>query len=386
MTTRERILGMLRDERIDRIPWCGDLAYWIDYLNDEKLMPEKYLRGQSLKEREILGQGLAAPFHGKGLMELHKDLDVGFYLQGYFPFNTVYDGVEVITEVRGTTRTTTVKTPYGDMQEVWEYVFNTHSWGPRIHMVKDEDDLKKIRYLYEHTFYEPNYDMAIERNQIIGDQGITLVYMPKCPIMELVALRAGIEAVTYMIADAQDEWNETMAVMERRHDEACEIALKAPAECIMIPDNLSSGSIGRKLYREYAFGYSRKWTSRIREAGKFSFVHLDGTVNPLLTEVCEAGFDVVEGLTPYPVGDMRYSDMRSIASENTILWGGIPGGFFTPDYRDEDFDRYVIPLIQEMVKDGRSVLAVGDQVVPYASFERIKRVNELAEQYGYYPK
>ncbi|POP31381.1 hypothetical protein C3B58_16695 [Lactonifactor longoviformis] len=386
MTARERILGMLKGEKIDRIPWCGDLAYWIDYLNDEKIMPEKYLRDQSLEEREILSQGLAAPFHGKGLMELHRDLNVGFYLQGYFPFDTVYDGVEVVTELKGTTRTTTVKTPYGDMQEVWEYVFTTHSWGPRIHMVKDEEDLKKVRYLYEHTFYEPNYKLAEERTQIVGEQGVVLVYMPKCPIMEMIALRAGIESVTYMIMDAEEEWEETIAVMEKKHGEACEIALKAPCECIMIPDNLSSGSIGRNLYRKYAFDYSRKWTDRIRKAGKYSFVHLDGTVNPLLTEVCEAGFDVVEGLTPYPVGDMKYSQMRDIANEKAILWGGIPGGFFTPDYSDEAFDQFVIPLIEEMCRDGRSVLAVGDQVVPGASFERIRRVNELAEKYGYYEK
>lgn len=384
MTARERILGMLKGEKIDRIPWCGDLAYWIDYLNDEKLMPEKYLADQTTAQRQMLSQGLAAPFNGKGLIDLHRDLNVGFYLQGYFPFDTIYDGVEVITEINGTTRTTTVRTPYGDMQEIWEYVYFTHSWGPRVHMVKDERDLKKIRYLYEHTFYEPDYALAQERTQLVGDQGVVLVYMPKCPIMEMIALRAGIEAVTYMVMDAQEEWDETMEIMTRKHEEACEIALKAPAECIMIPDNLSSGSIGRKFYRQYAFDYSKKWTARIREAGKYSFVHLDGTVNPLLTEVCQAGFDVVEGLTPYPVGDMEYRDMRAIASEKAILWGGIPGGFFTPDYSDQAFDKYIIKLIGEMCRDGRSVLAVGDQVVPGASFERIKRVNELAERYGYY--
>lgn len=384
MTARERILGMLKGEKIDRIPWCGDLAYWIDYLNDDHLMPEKYLKGQTLEEREVLGQGLAAPFHGKGLIELHRDLQVGFYLQGYFPFQTIYDGVEVTTELNGTKRITTVRTPYGDMEEIWEYGFCSHSWGPRVHMVKDVEDLKKVRYLYEHTFYEPDYKIAEERNQIIGDQGVVLVYMPKCPIMEMIALRAGIEAVAYMIADDEDEWEETMEVMDKKHAEACEISLKAPAECIMIPDNLSSGSIGRKLYRKYAFDYSKKWTDRIRQVGKFSFVHLDGTVNPLLTEVCEAGFDVVEGLTPAPVGDMKYADMRSLATERAILWGGIPGGFFTPDFSDEKFDEYVIPLIGEMLQDGRSVLAVGDQVVPGAAFDRIKRVNWLAEQYGYY--
>ena len=384
MTSRERILGMLKGESIDRLPWCADLAYWIDYLNDEHLMPEKYLKDQTLEQKEFLSQGLAAPFNGRGLLDLHRDLETGFYLQGYFPFIPIYDGVEVITEQNGAIRTTTVKTPYGDMQEVWEYSRSSHSWGPRVHMVKDEDDLKKVKYLYEHTFYEADYKMAEERREIMGDIGVTLVYMPKSPIMEMIALRAGIESVVYMIEDAPEEWEETIAVMDKKNTEACEIALKSPAECIMIPENLSSGSIGQKMYRKYAFDYAKKWTDRIREAGKYSFVHLDGTVNPLLTEVCEAGFDVIEGLTPYPVGDMNYSEMRGIANERAILWGGIPGGFFVPEFSDEAFDNYVIPLIKDMLKDKRSVLAVGDQVVPGAKFERIKRVNELVEAYGYY--
>ena len=384
MTTRERMLAMLKGNKVDRLPWCADLAYWIDYLNDEKKMPEKYLTDQTPDQRQLLNQGLAAPFNGKGLIDLHRDLNVGFYLQGYFPFDTIYDGVEVGTEIKGTSRITTVKTPYGDMQEVWEYVYHTHSWGPRIHMVKDEYDLKKIRYLYEHTFYKPNYALAEERLQIVGDCGVVLVYMPKCPIMEMIALRAGIEAVTYMAIDEEDEWDETMTVMDKKHGEACELSLASPAECIMIPDNLSSGSIGVKFYQQYAYDYSKRWTDRIREAGKFSFVHLDGTVNPLLTEVCSAGFDVIEGLTPYPVGDMEYKNMRSIANETAILWGGIPGGFFVPEMSDEAFDHYVIQLIKDMKEDGRSVLAVGDQVVPGATFERIHRVYKLAEEYGYF--
>ncbi len=384
MTTRERILTILRGEKPDRLPWCADLYYWMDYLMDERLMPEKYLANNGLGKAYVSGQDLSAPYHGRGVIDLHRDLDTGYYLQGYFPFDAVYDGVDVTDEIDGLKHITTIRTPFGDMREIWEYSYQSHSWGPREYLVKDIDDLKKVRYWYEHMFYKPNYTFAEDNVQLVGDQGVVLVYMPKCPIMEMIALKAGIMNVSFMIADDEDEWKETMDVMERKHDEACEIALNCPADCIMIPDNLSSGSIGQKLYREYAFQYSRKWTDRIRQAGKFSFVHLDGTVNPLLSEVSEAGFDVVEGLTPAPTGDMVYEEMRGITKKNAILWGGIPGGFFTPDYGDAAFDDYVIRLIDAMKKDGRSVLAVGDQVPPRTSFERIRRVARLAEEYGYY--
>lgn len=387
MNKRERILAMLRGEKPDKLPWCADLAYWIDYLNDEKLMPAKYLESEANSANEKLSMGLAAPFNSPGLLQLHRDLDVGFYLQGYFPFDVTYDDtvkVETVFEdvKDGQIRTITVTTPVGTMEEVWEYRFSTHSWGPKHHMVKGVEDIPKLKYLYEHTTYVPNYKTAEERVPLVDGIGVVLVYIPKAPIMEMIALRAGIETVVNMLVDDEEAFEDLLQVMEKKHDEACEIALKAPAECIMCPDNLSSGSIGRNLYRKYDMPYAKKWTARIREAGKYSFVHLDGTLNPLLTDVCEAGYDVIEGLTPKPMGDIDYEDMRPLASRDAILWGCIPSNIFDPDYPDEAFDAYVIKLIKQMVEDGRSVLSVGDQVVPRTKAERIMRVNELVEQYG----
>lgn len=388
MNKRERILAMLRGERPDVLPWCADLAYWIDYLNDEKLMPEKYLQADNTLKSAEVNMGLAAPFNSPGLLQMHRDLNVGFYLQGYFPYDVIYDdtvSVEtVFTDVpMGQLRTTTVKTPVGDMEEVWEYRFTTHSWGPKYHMVKGVEDIPRLKYLYEHTSYRANYDTAEERVPLVDGIGVVLVYMPKAPIMDLISLRAGIETVVDLLGEAPEEFEELLEVIERKHDEACEIALRAPGECVMIPDNLSSGSIGRTLYRKYDMPYAKKWTARIREAGKFSFVHLDGTLNPLLADTCEAGYDVIEGLTPRPMGDIDYEEMRPLAnSDKTILWGGIPSGLFDPAVPDEEFDAYVIKLIGQMVADGRSVLAVGDQVVPGTRPERIMRVNELVEQYG----
>jgi uroporphyrinogen-III decarboxylase len=123
-------------------------------------------------------------------------------------------------------------------------------------------------------------------------------------------------------------------------------------------------------------------TDRIRAEGKYSFVHLDGTLNPLLRDACEAGYDVIEGVTPAPAGDLEFDQLRSLAGRNTILWGGIPCGMFSEDYPLDKFVSYVTRRIQEMVEDGRSVLAAGDQVVPGTRPERILLVNELVEKYG----
>lgn len=383
MNIRKDILKLFAGENPEYVPWFGDLAYWIDYLLDEGKMPEKYRKSEYGDVGRAETQGMASPFVGAGLHRLHRDLGVGFYLQGYFPFIIEYD-LEIETEEKGNLRTTTVHTPHGELHEVWEYVYSTHSWGPREHLVKNWKDLKALRYLYAHMYYSPEYALAEQRYGSIGEDGIVLVYAPKSPFMELVALKSGIENITYMFMDAQEELEETLSAMLHKHNEALDLAIKSPAECIMVPDNLSSEVVAGLFYDSYMKDIHKTWTDKIRQSGKISFVHLDGTLTPLITELSKAGFDVIEAVTPQPVGDIALEDLRKYVKSETILWGGIPGGFFSGEVSDEEFDAFVIRAIELMKNNNRFVLGVADQVVPGASFERIKRVRELVAQYGKY--
>lgn len=383
MNKREDILRLFRGEKPEYLPWYGDLAYWIDYLQEDKLMPPQYLTENTVNAGSI-NKGLAGAFAEEGLQKLHRDLGVGLYLQGYFPFQEEYHDLEFscVEDPVARTRTTTFKTPIGELREVWTFLPMTYSWGPSEHLIKSAEDLPILKYIYEHTTYKPDYALAELRSKTIGDQGIVVVYAPKTPLMELVALKAGLETVVDLFMDEPDLLEETMDAMQVKVEEALEIALAAPADCIFFPENLSSEMVAGALYNNYAAPLHRKWTARAREAGRKSFVHLDGTLTPLLTQLSENGFDVIEAVTPMPVGDVAVEDLRSKVRPETIVWGGIPGGFFTNDLSDEAFDAFVIQTIEIMKKEKNFVLGVADQVVPGASFERIHRVSELIEQYG----
>ena len=383
MTPRENLLKLFRNEKPDHVPWFGDLAYWIDYLMDEKLMPKKYQQAEYGAKQASVNQGLAQPFIGKGLHRLHEDLQVGFYLQGYFPFETIFD-LQVEVEMNGDKKTTIFKTPFGNLTEVWKYIYETHSWGPAKHLISDYTELKALRFVYEHTHYKENYELAQKRCVDVGQNGVVLVYTPKSPLMELVALKSGIENVTYMFLDAQEEFEETLQTIEKRHDEATNISLASPAECVMTPDNLSSEVVGGMFFDRYIKPVHQKWVGQIAAAHKVSFVHLDGTLNPLLTQLSEIGWNVIEAVTPQPAGDIALEDLRKYVKEETIIWGGIPGGFFTNQISDEEFDAFVIRALKVMKNNNRFVLGVADQVVPGSSFERVARVAWLVERYGKY--
>jgi uroporphyrinogen-III decarboxylase len=365
MTLRERVLAVLNRKKPDKVPWLGDLDYWIYYLNESNSMPDNYKSPD-------------------GIYRLHQDLGVGFYLQGYFPFKDCYEGVRVKDEYIGDICIKTVETPIGNIREVWHYSHESYCWGPKEFFIKDTSDLKVLRYWYEHTYFEPDYKLAEERRELVGENGLVLCYTPKSPFMELAALKAGIEVVTYAILDDPDELEETLTVLERKHDEAAGIALHSPAECLMIPENLSSEVVGKSYYEKYMRSYEEKWIKRIRDAGKFSFIHMDGTLRGLIKEVSSAGFNVLEALTPSPVGDIEIGDIQNWVCNDTIIWGGIPGVYFTDHISDSDFDKFVIGVLEIMRKDSRYVLGVADQVPPKARFERIKKVSELVEKYGRY--
>jgi hypothetical protein len=367
MTPRERILALLAGNRPDQVPWFGDLDYWAGALVAQGKKPGRFKESAEY-------------------IHWHRSLGVGFYLQGYFPFRALFDFQER-TWQEGNRRYRELITPKGSLRECWEYLPESYAEAPIEHLVKSEEDLAALRYVYSHTLWEPDYDFARQRLGQIGDQGILLCYLPKSPFMHLVALEAGIVAVTFAVAAAPDEFAETLVVMKSAFDRAARIAVESPAEVLMIPENLSAEMIGRRYFEQYMRAYQEEWIGEIAKAGKHSFIHMDGTLSGLLREEASTGVSVIEAMTPEPVGDLPIEQWAARAGNpRTILWGGIPGVYFTSKVSDEEFDRHVQNVLQVMRSQPRYVLGVADQVPPDCLDYRVRRVEGLVEKYGGYDR
>ena len=366
MTERERVLAILHREQPDQLPWMADFDYYITGLRAKNAFPVEY-------QGEI------------GLQKMHRDYGTGFYLQGYQPVKTVQTGVTRQTEKKGDRTANTISTPVGQLREVYQYSSTSCSHGITEHLIKDIQDLKTFVWMLSHTTYAPDYALATQRYDTVGENGVVLCYTPRSPLMDLVAVYAGVETVTYMSLDEPEEFSALLDEMEEKYDQACGIVLESPAECIMIPENISSECVA-PFYQGYMKRYHQKWTGRIRQAGKFSFVHQDGTVRGLIGALSkESHFDVIEAVTPLPVGEIELEEAAGLAAEDAILWGGIPGGMFCEtSCSDQEFDQHVLHCIQVMTSSPRFVLGVADQVVPGSSARRIRRVRELVNQYGAY--
>ncbi len=368
MNQRERILTLLSGKTPDRVPWLADLDYWVYAMERRGEVPPDYRNSQAF-------------------FDTFAELGIGFYLQGTFPFRTVYNSkVQVTTQQDGNRRRTTIATPLGAITTLWTYLPESFAEAPTEFYVKTPQDLAVLRYVYEHTHYEPDYAELIRRKPLIGEKGVILAYLPRSPFMEMVTTLVGIRTIVGLWMDAPAELLETLRLMETKHDLAAEIALNSPAECLMIPENLSSEVVGKRFYERFLRGYECRWVERIRQAGKVSFIHMDGTLRGLLKEVCSVGFDVIEAATPAPVGDLDFEQMRALAGPKAILWGGVPGVYFTDLVDDAEFDRLVMDILAIMRREPRYVLGVADQVPPGGLRRRVARVAGLVERYGNYDR
>jgi hypothetical protein len=366
MTTREGISTLLQGGTPDRVPWFGDLSYWAAGMIGRGEQPKDFYQGQAY-------------------VDWHRDLGIGFYLQGEFPFEAIPAGYEIRSWEEGLLRCREIITPKGTLREVQQLIPESYTLGYVEHLVKSAEDLPAYRYVHEHTSYVANYGGTKKRNAEIGEAGLSLAFLPKSPLMQLIALDAGIMAVTQIAMLCPEEFSATIEAVKESHDRAAALALDCPTDILMIPENLSGEMVPRPWFDAWMRPYQRHWSERIRAKGIFSCIHMDGTLRGLLKEESAVGLTFIEAMTPSPVGDLAVSDWADFSgNDNVIFWGGLPGSYFSPNVPDPEFDRHVIETLEIMRREPRYVLGVADQVPPDGLESRVRRVGELVEEYGRY--
>ncbi|MBT3273715.1 MAG: hypothetical protein HN368_11200 [Spirochaetales bacterium] len=366
MTSRERVLTILSGGQPDQVPWFADLDYYASGLIARGERPKGFKRSIEY-------------------LDWHKKLGAGYYLQGYMPFREITEGCTVKEYSKDGLRHRSVSTPKGDLTETWKYSDSTVSEAPIERLVKSKSDLSAYRYYYEHVRFEPDHDMAEQLKQNIEDLGVVLCYTPRSPFMRMITIDSGIENIISIFMDAQSELEDTLGEMKQALDAAVDITVQGPADIIMIPENLSSEVVGTTFFEMYMKEYQTDWVNKIHAAGKFSTMHLDGTLRGLLKQEAAVGFTFIEAMTPAPAGDLPIEEWKEyLEGTNVIAWGGIPGAFFTDQVTDDEFDEFVIRVLSVMKSEPRYVLGVADQVPPDGNEYRIARVRELVDKHGRY--
>lgn len=364
LSLRERVIAVFKGEIPDCVPWFADLSWWHSAHQYQGTLP--------LEWRGI-----------EGLVALHRQLKCGIYLQPVEPWTFKFDCLQRI-EQRDNLTITTYETPRGNLQQVVQFVPEQFTYITKQYLLKSASDIPAFEFLLQSQVFQPAQQTIAERERIYGDQGIAVICLPRAPLSRLMVEFAGAETTLLMALEEPEKLSYLLKIIETTTEPAYELAATAPGSFAMFPDNLSSNLISPNLFRTYSLEHYRHYSKFLRRGGKYTLVHIDGLLRGLLPLLAESGIDCAEALTPKPMGDVAMEELRTLAGEKLILWGGVPGAMLIPHFPESELRRHIIEYLKLMKGNPRFVLGIGDQLPPNGDINRIGLISELVAELGRY--
>ncbi len=373
MTERERMLAVYRGETPDRVPFFLDLSHWF---YQKHHIPFDLSVAHLEPEWELI--------------EYHKKVGAGFYvpnLNSYYDVTFPSDVVTTTTKEMtptGPEITWRIETPVGviERRRMWEehsYSWNVSKWG-----ISTAQDLCVLGYAYSRRQFKPAWERYTPWIDALGGLGVVYMSIGYSAMGHLLAYWMGIEKTMYATVDMPDVLHEVVDQINGNLLQCVGIVCQSPAKVILMGDNFSGDIQPPRFFTEWSEPFYAEAICRIREAGKFSAVHIDGRLKGILGVFADLGATCADAVTPAPMGDLTPRQCRQEAGPDMVLSGGVPPTLWIPGVSDQDFKRAVLDWLEIRKLSPRIVANAGDQVPPGAPEYRIEMMRELVEQHGKY--
>jgi hypothetical protein len=205
----------------------------------------------------------------------------------------------------------TIRTPVG---EVWQALQSDPAYGTsnwiREHFIKGPEDYRVMEFYYRDMVFTDNFDAIREAQRRVGGDGLVMLRIAKSPIQEMLYQMMGLERFACDYQEQRDLFDSLHATMVKRYGELYEFAARSPVEILQLGDNIHSDMVGRERYRRYLMPEYAKLKAQLEGTGKLLAVHMDGNLKSLRADIGEALFDIVEAMTPPPMGDFSIREAR----------------------------------------------------------------------------
>jgi len=212
-----------------------------------------------------------------------------------------------------------IHTPVGEVTQVQEPGGAYGTTWTREHFIKRPEDYRVMEFVWRDAIFHDNYQTIREQREALGGDGLVMVRVAKGPIQEMLYQMMGMERFAIDLYERRDLVDSLYDLMVRRYDELYDLAAEAPAEILQSADNITSVVVGEERFRRYCMPLYERHMQRLAGTGKRLCVHMDGKLRRLIQPIAESRFDIVEALTPAPMGDVSVKEARA-AWPDKALW------------------------------------------------------------------
>jgi len=325
---------------------------------------------------------LPAGYEDVGLLELYDKLDLSMRYTHHEtgmpdPIQRTYSKkVRINRHTRDGKTTTVIETPFGDLVS-YSVLTVDKTWRTIKFPVKDSDDLRKLRWLYQNTTFTFDRQRFRQGSEFIGERGEPQFWLPHSPYQELCLGWMKLADLIYALHDAPADVEATMQAIDDSYDALYEeVAACDEVRIVNFGENIHAQLLSPHYFEKHLIPFYEKRAGQLKRAGIYTHIHIDGYFKPLLPYLKDLPFDGLEALTPFPQGDVSIEEMRAHTGDKVLL-DGIPGVLFLPQHSDEELAECVEKLVE--LFHPRLVLGISDELPQGAGVEGIERVKWISD-------
>ena len=376
MTSKERLLAILKGGKPDRIPWSP-------------LIDGYYVAGLGRKITDVeAALEIGADVMVRKTSVLARSVFVAHELPGKtgadIPMLPLPKGVSRKSEVLGDMICRTYHTPMGDLTERWK-ITETSPYipFPVEYLIKGPEDIRAYMYLVEHEEFLPYFDAFNKLVLELGHRGLVTTTIPHTPVQHLLLIHIGVEVFYYMLRDRRDEMDAMMNLMHERNKEVLEIIAKSPAEVGVQYENTGTTYVSPQICEELEMPPMDEYADIMHKTGKIFLVHMCGQLRGLAELIGRGRQDGCIDIAQPPTGDWTLADARK-AWPDKIIGGGLDSVALARETPDKVVE-HVKEVLRSIAPGDGIILGSGDAVAFGTTPENLRAVTQTVEAYGAYP-
>ena len=372
LTSKERLVRTIRHEDVDRIAVSPRYFDWLYGTQGCKCV-RHCIWMQDRYEHDLMAP-YCPPQHN-------------YLLNHAGPYNDLEGvAVEIATEHTGEALTVRrrFKTPAGELTDARSVnlpgstVVFPHVIEPP---VKDCKDLDKIKFLLQPPEQVFIGDIPFLR-EMVGDRGFVQIKATQ-GVEQFLMDALGVEHALILYYDDRELLVEVLRLFNDHHRAILKRVLKQGADVIFEPWYNCSMSVGWSpdQYREIFLPFIRQNIDLIHEHGALVDHYNDGKMDPVLEDLADAGCDIVETLSPPPMGDVDLASAKKRIGDRVCLKGHIDQVNLICYGKPDQIRETVRNAIDTAGPTG-FILGTADSVRPESPPENIKAYFDAALEFG----
>ena len=295
MTVRENMIAALDGKTPDKTP----LSFYSWMVTLDKPENEHLLFADEWKRRYDMGLGIC--HHVRVIKEIQHG---------------VKEWAETVKKGSDTVEMQFKKTPVGTIRQAYRNGWHHEYW------IKSPEDYKVMTWITENTELETDYEAFEKGEELVGEQGVSVILASRTPAMSINVDWAGTEQFCMDAALGSEELMELYEARKKLFIQETELVSRGPGSYIKWLEILTISMLGPQLYGELLMPMYEQCVPVLEVADKRVMVHYDGVLNVIKDQIAAAPFHMVESLTEAPEGDMTYAECRE-AWPDKVFWANI---------------------------------------------------------------